>query len=144
MPPAGHALWAEVGRGITFVTSGENTLKNHKTAHVYFWIQWGVMMWKAYMPALVGQPSLRGGCACMVYWAKGALLRNCRHKQCKTSFSPSWVFLFSRNPTQRFWGLIFWHFWPGGQDILVHPPSPNMLALSFIMLVAGSLMVILL
>ena len=27
VPPAGHALWAEVGGGITFVTSGENTLK---------------------------------------------------------------------------------------------------------------------
>ena len=25
VPPAGHALWAEVGGGITFVTSGENT-----------------------------------------------------------------------------------------------------------------------
>ena len=35
----------------------------------------------------------------------------CRRKQYKTSFSPFWVFLFSRNPTKRFWGLIFWHFW---------------------------------
>ena len=35
-------------------------------------------------------------------------------------------------------------FGPGGQDILVHPPSPVMLALSFIMLVAGLLMEILL
>ena len=25
VPPAGHALWAEVGGGITFVTSGKNT-----------------------------------------------------------------------------------------------------------------------
>ena len=25
MPPAGHALWAEVSGGITFVTSGENS-----------------------------------------------------------------------------------------------------------------------
>ena len=27
VPPAGHALWAEVGGGITFVTSGGNTSK---------------------------------------------------------------------------------------------------------------------
>ena len=25
VPPSGHALWAEVGWGITFVTSGKNT-----------------------------------------------------------------------------------------------------------------------
>ena len=41
-----------------------------------------------YMPALVGQPSLHGYYACMVYWNKGALQRNCRQKQYKTSFSP--------------------------------------------------------
>ena len=40
--------------------------------------------------------------------------------------------------------LFFGTFGLGGQDILVHPPNPNMLALSFIMLVAGSLMGILL
>ena len=27
VPPAGHALWAEVGGGITFVTPGEKTSK---------------------------------------------------------------------------------------------------------------------
>ena len=40
------------------------------------------------MLALVGQPSLHGNYACMVYLDKGALQRNCRHKQCKTFFSP--------------------------------------------------------
>ena len=35
MPPAGHALWVEFGGGITFVTSGENTLKIHKVASMY-------------------------------------------------------------------------------------------------------------
>ena len=89
MPPAGHALWAEVGGGITFVTSG-GILKNHKTAYMYLWEQWEDV--GAYMLALVGQPSLHGNYACMVYWAKGALRRNCRLKQCKTSFSPYWVF----------------------------------------------------
>ena len=30
VPPAGHALWAEVGGGITFVTPGKNTFKSMK------------------------------------------------------------------------------------------------------------------
>ena len=51
------------------------------------------------MLALVGQPSLHGYYACMVYWNKGAPRRSCRQKQNKTSFSPFLVFLFSRNPT---------------------------------------------
>ena len=63
-------------------------LKIHKTAYMYLWVQWGFMIWEPYMLALVGQPSLHGNYACMVYWAKGALRRNCRHKQCKTPFSP--------------------------------------------------------
>ena len=41
---------------------------------------------KPYMPALVGQASLHGENACMVYWTKGALRRICRQKQCETSF----------------------------------------------------------
>ena len=79
----------------------------------------------------VRQPSLHGYDACMVYWAKGALRRNCRLKQRETSFSPYWVFLFSRNPAKHFWGVIFLAFLElGGQDILVHPPSPVMLVLN--------------
>ena len=31
----------------------------------------------------------------------------------ETSFSPSRVFLFSRNSRERFWGLILWYFWIG-------------------------------
>ena len=48
-----------------------------------------------YMLALVGQPSLRGRDACMVFGAKGASWRNCRQFR-KTSFSPLFVFLLSR------------------------------------------------
>ena len=44
------------------------------------------------MLALVGQPSLHGYYACMVYWNKGALRRNCRQKQYKTFFSPFFGF----------------------------------------------------
>ena len=49
------------------------------------------------MLASVGQPSLHGYDACMVYWVQGASQRNCRQKQGETSFAPLWVFLFSRN-----------------------------------------------
>ena len=38
------------------------------------------------MLALVGQPSLHGNYACMVYWTKGALRRICRQKYSKTTF----------------------------------------------------------
>ena len=59
--------------------------------------------WKPYMLALVGQPSLHGYYACMVFWNKGALWRNCRLKKCKTSFSPCCVFLCSRYSLKRWW-----------------------------------------
>ena len=36
-------------------------------------------------------------------------------------FSPFWVFLFSRNSRERFWGLIFWHLWIGRAR---HPGAP--------------------
>ena len=74
------------------------------------------------MLALAGQPSLHGYDACMVHWIKGALRRNCSLKQRETSFSPYCVFLFSRNPTKRFWGLIFWHLWAGRAR---HPGPPS-------------------
>ena len=67
----------------------------------------------------------------MVYWTKGALQRNCRLKQRKTSFSPYWVFLFSRNPTKRFWGLIFWHFWAGRARHPGPPSQPRHVSLEF-------------
>ena len=51
---------------------------------------------KPYMLSLAGRPSLHGYYACMVYWNKGGLWRNCRQKYGETSFSPSQVF-----PTQR-------------------------------------------
>ena len=38
------------------------------------------------MPALAGQPSLHGCYACIVYWNKGALRRNCRQKHGETFF----------------------------------------------------------
>ena len=62
----------------------------------------------------------------MVYWNKGALRRNCRHKYGETSFSPSRVFLFSRNSRERFRDLILWHsFGLGGPGILGQLPPPH-------------------
>ena len=54
VPPAGHALWAEVGVGITFVTSGENNLKVHKTAYKYLGIFVGFIMWEPIYASLSG------------------------------------------------------------------------------------------
>ena len=76
------------------------------------------------MLALVGQPSLHGYDACMVYWTKGARRRICRQKCGETSFSPFWVFLFSRNSRERFRGLILWHLWIGRAR---HPGPPSLL-----------------
>ena len=88
VPPAGHALWAEVGGGITFVTSGKNTLKVHNTCQYasVLVILGGIYVWKLSMLALVGRPSLHGYDACVVYSVKGALRRNCRQTKYETPF----------------------------------------------------------
>ena len=41
------------------------------------------------------------------------------------------VFLFSRNPTKRFWGLIFWHFWAGRARHPGPPSQPHRVGLEF-------------
>ena len=75
---------------------------------------WGHFFgWKPYMLALVGQPSRHGYYACMFFWNKGTLWRNCRLKKCKTSFSPSWVFLYSRYTLKKWWGKVLWLLWIG-------------------------------
>ena len=65
------------------------------------------------MLALVGRPSLRSYDACMVSQVTRASRRNCRQTECETSFSSKSVFLISRNPFKRFWGLVFWYLWVG-------------------------------
>ena len=62
---------------------------------------WDFRYFKLYMLALVGQPSLHGYDACMVFGVEGAFQRNCRKRECETSFSPHRVFLFSRNSRSR-------------------------------------------
>ena len=86
MPPAGHALWVEVGGGITFVTSGENARQLIKLPNIFCEAKGSFMRGKPYMLALAGQPNLHGYYACMVYWNKEALRRNCRQEYGETSF----------------------------------------------------------
>ena len=43
----------------------------------------------------------------------GGTSENLQAKNGETSFSPSRVFLFSRNSGAWFWGLILWHLWIG-------------------------------
>ena len=83
------------------------------------------------MLALVERPSLHGYDACMVFSVYGALRRNCRLKQCETAVSPYLVFLLSRNPTKRFWGLIFWYFWAGRARHPGPPSQPRLVSLEF-------------
>ena len=121
MPPAGHALRAEVGGGIIFVTSGEFA-GHHKKLPVRNVLGTVVFIISSCTLALVGRPSLRSCDACMVYWVQGALRRNRRQKYCKTSFSLFRVFLLSRNSKVRFGGLVLWFLWIGRAK---HPgPGP--------------------
>ena len=46
-------------------------LAAHKTAYKYFCICLGFMIWKPFLLASAGQPSLHGFYACMVYWTQG-------------------------------------------------------------------------
>ena len=66
-----------------------------------------------YMLSLVGQPSLRGRDACMVFRADGASWRNCRQNFRKTSFSTLFVFLLSRISGFLWCGVVLWHLWIG-------------------------------
>ena len=73
----------------------EESLAVHNTAKNFgdgLYFCWGHFLgWKPYMLALVGQPSLHGYYACMVFWDKGALWRNCRQKNVRPLFL---LFLF--------------------------------------------------
>ena len=89
------------------------------------------------MLALVGQPSLHGYYACMVFWNNGALWRNCRLKKCKTSFSPC-VFLCSRYSFKKWWEKVLFCYGLGGLVTLVFFLGPCLLRFS--MLVGDSLM----
>ena len=40
-------------------------------------------------------------------------------------------FLFSRNPTKRFWGLILWYFWAGRERHPGPPSQPRLVSLEF-------------
>ena len=59
--PSGGGWWGH----------GGEYFKVHKTADKYLWICIGFMIWEPYMLASVGQSSLHGYYACMVFWTKG-------------------------------------------------------------------------
>ena len=75
VPPAGHVFLALFSGGITFGTTGGNVRQLIKEPVIFVFIGG-----KPYMLASVGRPSLHCDDACMVYWNKGALRRNCRLK----------------------------------------------------------------
>ena len=43
-----------------------------------------------------------------------------------------WVFLFSRDARERFWGLILWHFWAGRARHPGPPSQPHSVSLEFL------------
>ena len=64
-------LWAEIGGGIIFVTSGEDTGQHTKLPVIWSRVEVTPLGDKPYMLALAGRPSLHGYDACMVCWVKG-------------------------------------------------------------------------
>ena len=106
-----------VGRfGYYLLDLGEDNGAAHNTVPLFLgWVfVFGLFVnWKPYMLAILRRPSLHGYYACMVFKAKGALWRNCRLKQCETSFSPFGVFLCSRYSLKRWWGKVLWLLWVG-------------------------------
>ena len=80
VPPAGHALRAEVGGGHYFCFPWEFA-GQHKKLPVSFVVDFcGFYCFKLYTLAMVGRPSLHGYDACVVSWVSGAYRRNCRQK----------------------------------------------------------------
>ena len=80
MPPAGHALRAEVGGGIIFVTSGEVCWAAQKTASQVCDGFCDFDSCKLKMPASVGRQSLRSYNACMVYLGSRGILEKLQAK----------------------------------------------------------------
>ena len=80
VPSTGHALWAEVGGGIIFVTPGKFAGK-HEKLPAFKIMGFGIFGFKLYMLALVGRPSLRSYDACTVYRVARASRRNCRQNR---------------------------------------------------------------
>ena len=108
-----------VGRfGYYLLDLGEDNRAVHNTVLLFLgWVFifiFGLCVYrKPYMLAILRQPSLHGYYACLVFWANGALWRNCRLKQCEPSFSPFGVFLCSRYSLKRWWGKVLWLLWVG-------------------------------
>ena len=131
-------------RGHYLCNLWEEYLKIHKTAYKFLGIYVGFMIWEPFLLASAGQPSLHGYYACMVYWTKGHSGEIAAKSMMRPHFLLIGFFCLVEILLNDSGDKISCIFGPGGQHILVHRPSSVMLALSFIMLVAGLLMVILL
>ena len=74
---------------------------------------WKTHGFKLYMLALVERPSLHSYDACMVFGLKGHSGEIAGKHKVRPLFLLDKVFLFNRNSSVRFWGLVFWHSWIG-------------------------------
>ena len=84
------------------------------------------------MLASAGQPSLHGFlCMYGFIGIRGHLGEIAGKNKIRPLFLPFLVFLFSRNPTRRFWGLILWHFWAGRARHPGPPSQPQHFSLEF-------------
>ena len=83
------------------------------------------------MLALVGQPSLHGYYACMVYWNKGHSGEIAGKNNIRPLFLLSGFFCLVGIPAKRFWGLVFWHFWIGRARHPGPPSEPQHVSLEF-------------
>ena len=90
------------------------------------------------MLASVGQPSLHGYYACMVFWDKGALWRNCRLKNVRPPFLLFLFFLCSwyslKGGGRRFFGCY------GLEGLVTLVLFLGLCLLRFLMWVVGLLM----
>ena len=117
-------LRAEVGGGHYLCYPWGVCWAAQKTAIRLYCRFCGFQYFKLYILAMmVGRPSLYGYDACVVSWVSGGIPEKLQAKNMVRPLSLlKWFFLFSRNPQQRFCGLVFWYLWIGRAK---HPgPSP--------------------
>ena len=74
------------------------------------------------MLALVGQPSLHGYDACMVYSVKGHSGEIAGKQNIRPLFLLPGFFCLVEILLKKFWGLILWHLWIGRAR---HPGPPS-------------------
>ena len=105
MPPAGHALRAEVGGSIIFVTPGVFA-GQHKKLPFGFIVDFVVFtVFELEMLAMVGRPSLYGYDACMVSWVSGHPGEIAGKTMVRPLFLLKRFFCLVEILKKRFWGF---------------------------------------